>query len=117
MMPALLTRMSTGGSSRASRAPSALTASRSPRSAGHRIADAPALDARAERGDAAGHLMPDDRGDGDATIHRAVPDVQVGPADAHEGDIEAHLALRRLRRLSLGDGEGAVADIGRGEHG
>ena len=78
--------------------------------------DAPAVDARSDGGDSPGHLVPDHGGDVDSPIHRAVPDVQVGPADPDEGHVEAHLARGRLVRLALADSEGPVSHVGRGEH-
>jgi hypothetical protein len=81
-----------------------------------RVADRPALDVAADGGDPPRHLVADDRRDVDATIHRTVLDVQVGPTDPDVRDVDPDLVRTGFDRLLVGDGERLVADVLRCEH-
>ena len=91
-------------------------AARDERHDGRRVADRPALDAVADRRDAAGHLVAEHGRHRHARVHRAVEDVEVGAADPGVGDLELHLARRRRRRLGVDHLERAVADVASGIH-
>jgi len=69
------------------------------------------LDAGADGGDTARHLVPDDAVVADAGVHVAVEDMHVGAADADEGHVDRHLAGARLGGGDRFDGEVPVPAV------
>ncbi len=80
------------------------------------VADGEAVDARAELGDRARHLVSDHLRYAHAVIHVAVGDVDVGAADTAEGDVEPHLARVGRLDLALADAEAPGPFVVDGRH-
>ena len=83
---------------------------------GDGVADAPPLDAVADRGDRAAHLVAEHEGLLDAGVHVAVQDVQVGAAQSDVRNAQLHLARPGRRGLGLCDRDGRVARVCGGQH-
>ena len=69
------------------------------------------VDAVAQGGDLAAHLMTEDQRPGDARIHRTVDDVQVGAAQAGVGHPDLHLTGARRGLGDLGGFHGSIAEV------
>ena len=80
----------------------------------------PRVDAWSDLGDASGHLVAENGGQGDALIHVSVQDVQVGPADAGEGHVDPDLSRSWGPLSHGGDVDGVITDVaggcGHGRH-
>ena len=86
-------------------------AARVERAHDNRVAGAKAGDSLADLGDRPRHLVADHLRGMHAGVHRPVRDVQVGPAHAAVGDVEAHLVGARLLDGCLADREAAAAVV------
>ena len=81
-----------------------------------RITDRPALDAGADRRNAAGHLVTEHGRHRHPRVHGAVEDVEVGATDPGVGNLELHLPRPRPSDLGVDDLERACADVAGGIH-
>ena len=81
-------------------------------SSGRTVTRSPALqpvDAAAQRGDGARHLVPHDVRQRQAVRHGAVKQVEIGAADAAEGNPNLHLPGARLHGHAVAHTECPIA--------
>ena len=89
-----------------------------PRKRHHRdvVADRPAVDTLADRGDRPRHLVPKHCRPRDPRVHRAVHDVEIRTADAGVRDLDFNFAGSWPPRLDLEQLYGSISHVARCEH-